>query len=283
MIVPALSTQAAPVAPPPVMASNPAATGTATVVAIREASAHREFAVTRVISPGSSRGVPEALVTPYAFCSSSTPKAAGSRDSESACCTAPAMPQHNRPRANIVPASTYRRPRRARSRNGPTNGASSANGAIVTIRARATRPRAWVTDALKKRVPASATATKPSPALPPADDSMRWARPVRPAPEALASRCIACAVPRPAAAPARAADREADRTDRVARPALCDARRTRAAAPGYRMRPVLGLGAGSPRQEPSGRQARRRAAATGRGDGPVQARAVTPMRKNEGA
>ena len=108
--------------------------------------------MTRVISEGSSLGVTDALVTPYAFCNSRMPKAAGSKVTASLCCTAPAMPQQSRPRARTVPIKMNFRPCLTRSSIGPMNGASKANGAIVMIRASATLPLAWVGDALKKRV-----------------------------------------------------------------------------------------------------------------------------------
>ena len=69
------------------------------------------------------------------------------------------------------------------------NGASTANGAMVTSRNSTTLPRAWSTEVLKKIVPASATMTKASPAPLAAVSSMSVDRPVRPAPEALVTRC----------------------------------------------------------------------------------------------
>ena len=81
--MPARSTHAAPFEPPPVMYSMPAASRTPRVEAISEASPVRALAVTSVISRGSSRGVIALRVTPYAFWSTSTPNAAGSRVTES--------------------------------------------------------------------------------------------------------------------------------------------------------------------------------------------------------
>jgi len=69
------------------------------------------------------------------------------------------------------------------------NGASTANGAMVTIRNSTTLPRASSTEVLKKIVPASATMTKASPAPLAAVSSMSVDSPVRPAPEALVTRC----------------------------------------------------------------------------------------------
>ena len=56
-----------------------------------EAIPVRALAATRVISRGSSRGTTEALVTAYAFCSTSTPNAAGSSPITSLCSTASTM------------------------------------------------------------------------------------------------------------------------------------------------------------------------------------------------
>ena len=176
----------------------------------------RAFAVTRVISAGSSRGMTAARATPYAFCSTSTPNAAGS--SVTGLLIAADMPQQSRPRASRVPASRNLRPCCIRSRAGPMNGASTANGAMVTSRNSTTRPRAWSTDVLKKMVPASDTATNASPAPLAAVSSMRVDRPVRPAPEAPVTRCTRPPVRRPALAPARAPDRTAPPVARAAVP-----------------------------------------------------------------
>ena len=74
--VPIRSTHAAPAEWPPATKSMPAAAQAPTVEAMSEASADLEFAVTSVISAGSSRGVIALRVTPKAFCSTRTPKAA---------------------------------------------------------------------------------------------------------------------------------------------------------------------------------------------------------------
>ena len=100
------------------------------------------------------------------------------------------------------------------------SGASTANGAMVTSRAIATWLRAWLTEALKNRVPASATATKASPTLLAAVSSMRLDSPVRLAPDAPVIRCTTRPAPRLADAPTRALDWAADVSLRVARPAL---------------------------------------------------------------
>jgi hypothetical protein len=111
----------------------------------------------------------------------------------------------------------YRRPCWTRSSIGPRNGASTANGAIVMSSASAIRPRAWSTDVLKKRVPASATATNASATPPAALSSIRLDSPVRLAPEAPLSRCTTRPAPPATAAPARPAACDADAIDRPAR------------------------------------------------------------------
>ena len=98
------------------------------------------------------------------------------------------------------------------------NGASTANGAIVTRRKSTTRPRAWSTEVLKKIVPASDTATNASAAPPAAVSSMSVDRPVRPAPEAPVIRCTKPPVLRVAVAPARAPDLTAPPVARAAPP-----------------------------------------------------------------
>src|SRR5256886_2197639 len=120
------------------------------------------------------------------------------------------MPQHSAPRASSVPARMKRRPCGTRSSIGPMSGASTANGAMVTSRAIATWLRAWLTEALKNRVPASATATKASPTLLAAVSSMRLDSPVRLAPEAPVIRWTTRPAPRLAEAPALALDWAAD-------------------------------------------------------------------------
>src|SRR5215472_9969037 len=194
----------------------PRAVSPATLEAISEAMPVREFAVTRVISRGSSLGVTEARVTAYAFCSTSTPNAAGRSSTTSLCSTAATIPQHSRPRAISVPASRYRRPCFARSSIGPITGARMANGAMVMIRVSAIRPRAWSSEVLKNSVPARAMVTKASPAAPAADSSMRLDRPVRLAPEAPVIRCTTRLVRRAAPALARPLERAAEETDRPA-------------------------------------------------------------------
>ena len=202
----------------------------------------------------------------------------------------------------MVPIRMYRRPCCTRSSIGPTNGASSANGAIVMISASATRPRAWVTDVLKNSVPARATATNPSPTLPAADSSISWARPVRPAPEAWVILCSVRVAPPAAAAPARPVACEAETKDLAARlaravapsrapaaafPLAPDPSRGPAPVPAREspMHPVLGLDRqiAAPRTRlavpvwPASRNARIPSAPAN----PVCARAVTGMRQNE--
>ena len=62
--VPARSTQAAPLAPPPAMNDIPAAAAAPSVEAISAASEIRAFADTSVILAGSRRGVTALRVTP---------------------------------------------------------------------------------------------------------------------------------------------------------------------------------------------------------------------------
>src|SRR5215831_9730346 len=136
------------------------------------------------------------------------------------------MLQQSSPRASMVPIMMYLRPCWTRSSIGPTNGASRANGAIVMIRASATRSRACVTEALTNNVPARPTPTKASPRLPAAVSSINWARPVRPAPEACVILRTTRFVPLAAAAPARPADWDAETTDWAACLARAVARET---------------------------------------------------------
>ena len=133
--MPARSTQA-----DPAVARIPAATAPPSMEAVSVMSWDRALAVTSVISAGSSRGVTDARITPYDFCSTRMPNAAGS--SVTGLLMAADIPQQSRPRASRVPASRNLRPCCIRSRAGPMNGASTANGAIVTSRNSTTRPRA---------------------------------------------------------------------------------------------------------------------------------------------
>src|ERR1700759_2571824 len=99
---------------------------------------------------------------------------------------------------------------------GPMNGASRLNGAMVRTRYSTTWLRASCREVLKKTVPARATATKASPALPAAVSSIREDRPLARAPDAPLSRCTTRPTRRLAEAPPRAADLAARP---VARPA----------------------------------------------------------------
>ena len=86
----------------------------------------------------------------------------------------------------MVPIA-HRRPWLNRSRNGPSRGATTANGSIVIPRKSATWPRAspgWA----KNRVPASAMATAASPAALNACSSIRRNSPESPAPSACEAR-----------------------------------------------------------------------------------------------
>ena len=96
--MPARSTQAAPAT-----TWIPAASEPASMDAVKATSCDRALAATRLISAGSSRGVTDARTTPYDFCSTRMPNAAGS--SVTGLLMAADMPQHSRPRASSVPAS----------------------------------------------------------------------------------------------------------------------------------------------------------------------------------
>ena len=96
--MPARSTQAAPA-----VTWIPAATAPPSKEAVKVKSWERAFAVTRVISAGSRRGVTDARTTPYDFCSTRMPNAAGS--SVTGLLIAADIPQQSKPRASRVPAS----------------------------------------------------------------------------------------------------------------------------------------------------------------------------------
>ena len=96
--MPARSTQAAPA-----VTWIPAATAPPSMEAVSVMSWDRAFAVTRLISAGSRRGVTDARTTPYAFCSTRMPNAAGS--SVTGLWMAADIPQQSKPRASRVPAS----------------------------------------------------------------------------------------------------------------------------------------------------------------------------------
>ena len=103
-----------------------------------------------------------ARATPYALEETSTPSAVGNMASDCDA-TASAISQQRKARSAIVPPIAQRRPWLNRSRNGPSRGATTANGSIVSPRKSATWPRAspgWA----KNRVPASEMATAASPA-----------------------------------------------------------------------------------------------------------------------
>ena len=85
------------------MAWIPAATAPPSRETVRVMSWDLAFAVTRVISAGSRRGVTDARTTPYDFCSTRMPNAAGS--SVTGLLIAADIPQQSKPRASRVPAS----------------------------------------------------------------------------------------------------------------------------------------------------------------------------------
>ena len=112
-----------------------------------------------------------ARATPYALEETSTPSAVGNIaiDCEA---TASAISQHRNARTAIVVPIAQRRPWLNRSRNGPSSGATIANGSIVSPRKSATWPRAspgWA----KNSVPAREIATAASPAALKACSSIR--------------------------------------------------------------------------------------------------------------
>src|SRR5690606_8589973 len=104
----------------PSQAVSPAETGPATPAATSANRVTRAFARTSEMCAGSTLGMIAARDTLYAFDSTSTASAAGNSVSVSAGPIAAAIAQHSSPRANIVPAITYRRPDRNRSSTGPT-------------------------------------------------------------------------------------------------------------------------------------------------------------------
>ena len=126
------------------------------------ASEIRLLALTRVSPSGCSRGTVAARATPYALEETRTPRAVGNIASDCVA-TASAISQHRNARSAMVPPIAHRRPWLNRSRNGPSRGATIANGSIVSPRKSAIWPRAspgWA----KNSVPASEIATAASPA-----------------------------------------------------------------------------------------------------------------------
>ncbi len=200
----------------PIRCSPPPA-GAATPVASSPASVTRELALTSEICGGSSRGTTALRTTPYALEATSTPSATGYSWSPPVA-TASAIVSASSARASIAPAIAARRPCGTRSSSGPTTGASSANGAMVTARYSATRPRAWSVGTEKNTVEASAIVIIMSPAEFTACSSISLLSPDSPAPCACVTRCR----PRPAAV----------NGTRSARPATRPARRAR--SPSYR-------------------------------------------------
>src|SRR4051812_36488816 len=93
--------------------------------------------------------------------STSTAKASAKSSNE---CRLSIISTHSTARAAADPIIIVRRPPSRRSRNGPMSGARTANGAIVRSRYSATRARAASGEIEKKREPASAMATRVSPA-----------------------------------------------------------------------------------------------------------------------
>ena len=157
------------------------------------------------MSRGSRRGTAAARATAYDRLATRQPRAAGNSHGLSSTTAVASTQARNARVASVVP-SAQRRPCRNRSSSGPMSGASSTNGAMVSTRNRATRPRASSVGSAKT-VPASETVSAASPATLTACSSVSRARPVSAAPSAsakLRNRRPAAAPPRPTRrAPAR--------------------------------------------------------------------------------
>ena len=93
------------------------------------------------MSRGSSRGTAAARATAYDRLATRQPRAAGNSHGLSSTTAVASTQARNARVASVVP-SAQRRPCRNRSSSGPMSGASSTNGAMVSTRNRATRPRA---------------------------------------------------------------------------------------------------------------------------------------------
>jgi hypothetical protein len=157
------------------------------LAATTPASEMRPLALTRVRVSGSRRGTAAARVTPYALDDTKQPSASGNNQVDSVT-TALASAQTRNARTAMVAPIAHRRPWLNRSRNGPSRGATMANGSIVRPRNKATWPRASPVGTWKKRVPAREMATAVSPAVLKACISISRERPDLSAPSALAAR-----------------------------------------------------------------------------------------------
>ena len=211
----------------------------------------REFAVTSEMSRGSSRGTAAARATAYDRLATRQPRAAGNSHGLSSTTAVASTQARNARVASVVP-SAQRRPCRNRSSSGPMSGASSTNGAMVSTRNRATRPRASSVGSAKT-VPASETVSAASPATLTACSSVSRARPVSAAPSASAKRRNR----RPTAAPPRPTSRTPARPPRpTLRPTSATRRRgVRGAACGGRSSAVM-----TPRSSPEPGRTRERGA-----------------------
>ena len=96
-----------------------------------ESTASRELAVTSSRSSGTVMGTRALLVTLWAFDSTSTPKARGNSHR---LCSSAAINRQIRARTPEAAMKINRRPAGVRSRTGPRNGATTANGAMVSRR-----------------------------------------------------------------------------------------------------------------------------------------------------
>lgn len=141
--------------------------------------------------------------------------------------TAPDIVSASTARASIAPAIAARRPCGTRSSSGPTTGASRANGASVTARYSATRPRASSVGTEKNTVEASATVISMSPAEFTAWSSISLPRPDSPAPCACVARRTPRAAPVNGRCSARPTARPARRTRLRPSPPRVEARETR--------------------------------------------------------
>ena len=126
-----------------------AATGPAAIPPRMLMNARRELASTNSPLFLITLGTSALFVTLCVFESTSAPNASGYSAKPLTCA---AMIRHNTARAAIVAANTRRRPPRVRSRSGPNTGATTANGASVSMRYSSTLGRAWLLVALKNSV-----------------------------------------------------------------------------------------------------------------------------------
>ena len=133
-----------------------------------EISDSLELASTSSSSECTTAGTNAERATWYDFASTSSTNASGNSRNE---CTSSIISRQMPERSAAEPMTIQRRPPLARSRAGPTSGATTAKGAMVSARYKKTSPRASPTSMEKNSVPARAMATRVSPAT-----AMAWAR-----------------------------------------------------------------------------------------------------------